>query len=150
MNLYAKTLEQRDSTGFKNERNDCSVVAVSLVCGVSYAEAHLILKKLGRRNRCSTDIKIIMQAVAEFGCSYYNIAAKPPVCSSNLYKRFYKPNCSSSYTPKTITAALSKGEKYICFTVDHCFAVIGGNVQDWAKDRRLRITQVFKVNKKPG
>ena len=49
--MPSQYLEVRKGSFGKNENNDCAVVAVAIVCGVSYDVAHAELKRCGRKDR---------------------------------------------------------------------------------------------------
>ena len=48
--------EIRKSSDAMNETKDCTVIAVSVVCGIPYEEAHALLAKAGRKPRKGTSV----------------------------------------------------------------------------------------------
>jgi len=117
-----------------NEKNDCAVIALSIVMRTTYKEAHTICAMAGRRVRGKTYTRQTFNAIQEAGF------ALEPV------KRLKQKN-GSLYTPKTIGDKLKKGY-YLCFCRGHVFAVVNGDVEDWTEGRQHRITEAWRVVRK--
>lgn len=117
-----------------NEKNDCAVIALSIVMRTTYKKAHEICTATGRRRGQGTHTRQTFNAIRAAGFSV------EPV------KRMVQKN-GCKYTPKTVGNKLKKGY-YLCFCRGHVFAVVNGDVEDWTEGRQHRITQAYKVVRK--
>jgi hypothetical protein len=133
MKRYLKSESSRVRKETK-ETNDCSVIATSIVCRTSYKDAHEICRIHGRKPRCGIYEDQILEGVKALGFDVVPV------------KNLLQKN-GSQYTPKTIGNKLKRGY-YICMTHGHVFAVVNGDVEDWAHDRRHRIYAAYKVIRK--
>jgi len=116
-----------------NEANDCSVIAIALVCRLTYKEAHSRCCHMGRK--------------ARKGMTNWNIllTAKYGNFNMELVKNL-RQKSGSLYTPKTIGEKLKRGY-YLCFCNGHVLSVINGHVHDWTNGRQHRITEAWKVTR---
>ncbi len=114
-----------------NERNDCAVIALSIVMRSTYKTSHAMCASIGRRPRTGTNTRQTFAAIRQAGFKV------EPV------KRMVQKN-GSKYTPKTIGDKLKKGY-YLCFCNDHVFAVVNGDVEDWTNGRQPRIKEAYKI-----
>lgn len=111
------------------EKNDCGVVAVALVTGCGYNEAHRQLKLEGRRRH---------------GCS------KRWMYDAVLKRIGYEREDVTDYWKRRAKTIISFGRvvdrhSYMVHISGHVLAVTNGQVHDWTKGRRHRIQKVYKI-----
>ena len=133
------------SEGLKHESNDCSVIALTKVCGVEYAVAHKILADLGRRERKGVRTRDILTAANNLGFLCKEVLAhefidRYPVAHQVL-------RSVTTHHPKRFNKIWADGASYLLFSRHHVCAVINGVNHDWARKRCLRVTQIFRVRK---
>jgi hypothetical protein len=133
-----------------NETNDCTVVAISIVCGVSYEVAHNALKTHGRKDRQGAYRGTQLRAIESLGfhvASVYRhhikegIIAKYPAPHNTLQS-------ATTHHPerfKKIWGALESN--LLLFTKRHVSAYKDGVVKDWAKGKAKRVEEIWVVRK---
>lgn len=109
-----------------NERRDCGVRALAVVCSCSYEEAHAALKSVGRKNNCGTSAVRLIKAAKILG---YKLEKK-----------------NASGTLANVHRELPSGS-WIAHTRDHFVGVVNGIAVDWAADTRKRIKYAYKVER---
>jgi hypothetical protein len=132
MKRYQKIMKSRFRKKL-GEDYDCSVIAVSIACRVSYQRAHAMLNYYGRKNKGGAPRIATLMAAQALGFRL------------DLVKNLKQKN-GCKFTPKTIGDKLKNGY-YLCDVSGHVFAVVNGDVEDWVKDRCHRITGVWKVTR---
>jgi hypothetical protein len=133
-----------------NETNDCAVVAISIVCGVSYATAHAALKTQGRKDRQGAYRGTQLRAIESLGfyvASVYRhhikegIIAKYPAPHNTLQS-------ATTYHPERFKKVWGAMESnLLLFTKRHVSACKDGVVKDWAKGKAKRIEEIWVVRK---
>jgi len=113
------------------ERNDCSVMAVALICKVTYEQAHNFMKEAGRDHGEAATVQAILDVIKGEGFTVLKIQEPR---QPNGYR----------YTPKTVPRHFKNG-RYLCTTRDHAFALIDGKVEDWAHNRRYYIKTMYRI-----
>ena len=116
-----------------NERNDCTVKACVILCGVTYEEAHAAMKAEGRRNRCrSPNWHAHIDAIKKLGFELIEekFPGKTMVTLERDLKRY------------------GGGRKYLIDVRGHVAAFDGKQIVDWTKGRRHRINGVYRVKPK--
>jgi hypothetical protein len=129
---YCDTIKKERSR--YNETNDCSVVAVSIVLGIGYGDAHKLLENMGRKHMEGAFQDQILAAVRSFGAS----------CERVL--NAIEPWSKECKTPISLQRNIPDGD-YLVFTRRHVFAVTSKRVRDWTEGRRHRILAIFRVKK---
>ncbi|ASD50550.1 hypothetical protein FDI24_gp016 [Acidovorax phage ACP17] len=138
--LYLAASAEKKARG---ERNDCTVIATSIVCGVSYEVAHAALEKFGRKPGVGAAPAVYLAAVKSLGFTvekadlkvFLNKIPRGGKClTSNTAARF--PHIFEGQPPMMVS------------TKDHCFAIVDNKVHDWAAGRQLRIRQIWFVRPK--
>ncbi len=119
-----------------NEKNDCTVKALSIACRVPYNTAHDALKQMGRKKGKGATNAQWMEAIYLLGCEF----------EETLWP---KQKNGSSYTPKTIGKAYKRGY-YVVHFRGHVAAMINGEIQDWTVGRKHRVLAVYKVTVPKG
>ena len=115
------------------ETNDCSVIALSIGCGISYEKAHKIMGECGRARRAGVTGQQVLQGVLKTGQNY------------SLIREPHKRHCrKSAYTLKTIGKAFPRG-RYLAIVKGHIVAIVDGIVHDWAADSSRRVTHLISL-----
>ena len=117
-----------------NERNDCSVKAVAILCNATYDEAHAALKAAGRKDRKGAGFDQIMKAVRSLGC-YVEYDDELNHRGRNMHR----------ITVNRVGAALPKG-RWLVYSNGHVLAVKNGEVLDWTKGRRHQARLAWEVS----
>ena len=120
----------------KADRNNCAVIATSIVARVPYNVAYNKYKEFGRKNGRGVYTPIIHNVINQLGCELTEITNKngKPLKQKNGY----------NYTVNTIAERLKHGYYLVCVK-DHCLAVVNGVVEDWTEGRRHRVESVYRV-----
>ena len=121
------------STEYRSEKRDCTVVALALLSGEEYKDAYAALELAGRKRNCGAYTYQTMEA---FKILDVELTQLPSIS--------IRQKNGSRYTPKTIGKRYQKG-KFLCRSHGHMFALIDGVVEDWSRNRRLHIKQMWKV-----
>ena len=111
-----------------SETRDCAVIALAILTGLPYAIAHREMKSEGRKDRGSSDLRMLMSALSR--CWLRGMERTPikGITVATFHKRM----------------AGSTG-RYLIRTSGHVAAFVDGQVQDWTQDRRHRIIEVYKL-----
>lgn len=136
----------REESACLKENRDCTVVAVAVVCGVSYEEAHKAMKEAGRKEGHGATITQTQRAVRSLGfetasASHYSFISRYPAAHRIL-------KSVTSHHPERFNKVWADGNKYLMFTRSHVLAVENGRVHDWSVGRALRATNIYMVTKK--
>lgn len=115
----------------QNAKNDCAVIAVSIICRTTYKNAFLACERNGRLPKRGMMTSNIIATIAMLGFKL------EPV------KKLVQPN-GSRYTAKTVGSKLVRGY-YLAITHDHAFAVVNGDVEDWTANRKNVVTAAYKI-----
>jgi len=135
---YAKIKRSRLA---KNDNNNCSVIATSIACRVSYFKAHAACASSGRKDGHGLSNEGVLLAAERLGCEL------APVTNRNGKPLLQKNG--SKFTPKTISKRLKSGY-FLCFVHSHVFSVVNGQVEDWTNNRAHHIYEVWRVSVPKG
>lgn len=127
---------QKAKRAGQGDANRCSVIAASIACRIPYNRADKALLAAGRKRNDGVHNSQLLQAIRDLGCDAIPVTNRGD-------KPLRQPN-GSKYTPKTIGQRLKHGY-YICRTYDHFFAVVNGEVEDWADGHNHRINKVWRI-----
>ena len=129
-----------------NEKNDCSVKAVAVVCGVTYAQARFALHQAGRRPGYGALTHEIHNAVKSLGKVAKRDNSFISVCLDHL--RNTKNYVVKNVTTRQLTMfpELAVGGNWLVYTNGHVIAVKDGKVHCWGATRALRIKSVYEVS----
>lgn len=127
------------------ERNDCSVKAVALVCGVEYEKARATLQELGRKTGKGVYHHTIHAAIKHLGktstrVDVRNFIDKYPTAHRKALKSI------TTHHPERFNSAWADGKTYIAHCSGHCLAIINGVNHDWTRGRAKRIITIYEVN----
>ena len=132
-----------NSTAAYGEKNDCSVKAVALVCGVSYDEAHAAMAAQGRKKGRGAQTSSIELAVIALGkkievVNPKHIIAQYPGVHKNLQN-------VTTHHPARFPDAWKNGGTYLAYIRGHVLAIVDGVVHDWTVGRSKRIYRIREV-----
>lgn len=152
-NAYVSTSRDASRSNLK-ERNDCAVIAFSIVTGMSYADSHAMLKKNGRKDRKCTFIDTTYSALQEAGFRYRrwgHIKMQQMIKSyPGVHGQFLKN--ITTHHPARFSAQWApelKGKTLLFRTKKHILAVKDGKVQDWSRNCALRVVEIIEVERIP-
>lgn len=143
----------RDAGRELQDSNYCVITAISIVTGIEFKTVHKMAEKYGREKNKGTSLIIMFHILNDLGYAVTK-TAKPRsekwvkcVYSDNKVKRY------GMYTPKTIGKVRGyKSGKWICYTENstgsHVLSLVNGKVHDWSSDRKLRISKMWKIERK--
>ena len=116
-----------------DESKDCTVKALAITTGISYPEAHKVMRMMGRKpNR--------------------GLKGRPPraiIATMQLACRLAGRIVGTPQFPERLTMN-TVGERYsegtwLVFTRGHVVALVNGSVQDWSEGRRKQVKFLFRV-----
>jgi len=121
-----------------NEKNDCSVIALSYACNISYTDAHTICKAFGRKDKKGFSLSKVFRI---------NINKKRRVKRTfvgNKYEIIYysKPHM----TVKSLKKHRLVGN-FICVVSNHAFCIKDGIIFNLHNENRL-VKYFFEVKKR--
>ncbi len=118
-----------------NEARDCAVKAVALVCNVSYQTAWYALQAEGRRFRGGTSLDKTRRACERLGW----VMEKMDLLTVRR---------AGARTMLTAgRARLFRQGRFLLGVSGHIAACIDGEVIDWSKGRRHRLSRVYTVRR---
>jgi hypothetical protein len=125
----------KKTQAYKNDRNCCTVVTLSVLADISFEHAQALMADMGRQ--------------LNKGC--------PRASYDSVYRMFLEFNKDdfASYEGKTVSQFMKSERKFlknnsvaIC-TRGHIFAVKNGKIEDWmSANRRHRIEEIYVVEKR--
>lgn len=132
-----------------NEKNDCSVKAISIACGVSYEEALFALKRFGRKDRSGTPTAISIKAIEFFGFKIRVWSAKERIDVIKSYPGTHANLKSiTTHHPRRFPRAWANCHpNMIWLTRDHMLAVKDGTVRDWSVNSARRVVMIWEIEK---
>ena len=110
-----------------NERNDCTVKAISIACDVPYKVAHKALANEGRKPRCGSYRHQQARAIKALGFDLEPIK----VTAKTMVKLKSDTAVDTGY--------------FLAYVSGHVAAVVNGKIEDWTDGRRHRIQTVCKI-----
>ena len=126
-----------------NENNDCAVVALAIVCNVSYAVAHAELKKLGRKDRKGTFFHHTAQAVKNLGKSLQYVSARSFI---DTYPGVHKNlKHVTTHHPRRFNKCFDPSKTYLFQTRRHILAVKNGETKDWTVNKAKQVVAIHEV-----
>jgi hypothetical protein len=126
------------------ETNDCSVVAIAVLCGVTYQEAHAAMKAQGRKDRQGAYDFQIIRAARSFGKSIQRVEVQSIIDQFPGNHKTLKS--MTTYHPIRFRKVFeSMVGSYMVFTSCHVCSLVDGKIIDWSNDKALRVTSMFEV-----
>lgn len=124
------------------ETRDCTVRALSNAASMDYDNAHALLKKHGRKNRCGAYFSTMLKAYNEADFVLESVHGTTGAARSAA--RIAKRQASEGITLAKILPKLAFGE-YIVNTTGHAVAVVNGKIIDtFDNPAGKRVVAVFK------
>lgn len=145
-----KTIQSftRGATAGGLEKNDCTVRALANAGGIDYADAHVLLKKHGRKNQCGAMFSTMNKAYTEAGFVLNSIHGTTG--QARFVARTTKREASEGITLGKLLPKLGFGE-YIVNVTGHAVAVVNGKIIDtFDNPAGKRVVAVFKKVEKFG
>jgi len=127
------------------EKKDCSVVAVSVVCGVSYDIVHATLSKLGRKDGHGVSTYAICEACRQLGFKVTRVAQQEFIQRYPSSHQILKS--VTTHHPERFKAAFANEVPLLMFVNRHVSAFREGKLHDWAVGRALRCESIYRVTK---
>lgn len=144
---YIKS-DSRGATAGGLEHSDCTVRALANASGMPYEDAHVLLKKYGRKNRCGAKFPTMHSAYKEAGFVLDSVHGTN--IQSRYVARITKREAEAGITLGKILPKLSFGE-YIVNVNGHALAVVNGKIIDtFDNSAAKRVVAVFKKIEKFG
>ena len=129
-----------------NEDNDCTVISMSVVCGMPYAEAHAILAKAGRKPRKGFSRFKVHNEIRQLGFTITEIpSAKVESWQVPSFIHQFE-----SKTVRTLERELAQhygGCKILIYVAGHVAGWNGKEIVDWSAGRQQRIQSMYLVYK---
>ena len=124
------------------ETRDCTVRALSNAAGIHYDNAHALLKKHGRKDRCGAFFATMLKAYTEAG--FVLDAVHGTTGAARCAARIAKRQAEDGITLAKLLPKLAFGE-YIVNTTGHAVAVVNGKIIDtFDNPAGKRVVAVFK------
>lgn len=125
------------------ENKDCSVKAVALAAGVTYAEAHAAMKAQGRKDRKGAYNDQINKAVESFGKKLVRINLRSKI---DQYPGVHKNLRNvTTFHPARFPKAWEDNKTYIAYISGHVLTIINGKTVDWTASRAKQIYAMYEV-----
>lgn len=112
-----------------NETLDCTVRALSVAANVPYARAHALMARAGRKPRKGAQLHQLARAAQ---CVGGIRAALPESPAVKRYRAGYGWSPVSPYPTLAAVLAAHPTGRLLVTGLRHAFAVIDGEVHDWA------------------
>jgi hypothetical protein len=132
------------------ERSDCSVVAISLACDVSYQRAHASLAALGRKSKRGTPRDFTIRAVKDFGYELRKWSLQEMIDVVRDYPGVHAQlHGITSHHLRRFPRAWEKRSRgtLLLFSNRHVLCAKAGVVLDWSINNALRIREIYDVIK---
>lgn len=125
------------------EKNDCTVIACSLVSGIPYAKMHELLEAAGRKRGHGLHTANYIRVVREQG---FNAEKIDPRYFISKYpgKNVERTHVTSKHMG-IFPEVFRDGHSYIFVARGHCWAVIDGKSHDWSVNRSLRVQAIYRI-----
>jgi len=128
---YQKMLQASDEA---QETNDCTVISLAIVTGLTYTTAHKLLEQTGRKARTITHRGHIRNALDFLDIKTRDVTKQ---CRTLGAK-----------TIRTLGRVMVGREGiYLAYTHNHILAVKDGVIHDWLDGRLHRVVTVVKLKK---
>ena len=142
------------------ESNDCTVKALAIATGIPYEQAHGLLALRGRSYRKGTDMSSIWSAMRELGWTATTVVDRKKIefhdrwtalghkmTTTDEVKKMRKHRLYPAKTIKTLPDYLPSRGIFLVETSSHVLCVRAGQIHDWTKNRRHRITKIHQISR---
>lgn len=139
------------------ESNDCTVIALAIATGKTYEQAHGALALRGRNHRKGVLMAAFWKALDDLGFTEKEVYRHSLIQNSEILNDYLKDDerervnkmrrtrWAKGRTMKSIEAHLPKRGVYLIQTSTHILCVRAGQIHDWTKNRKHRITHVHHI-----
>lgn len=136
----------RNHGNMLGESEDCTVICVATLCGVTYDVAHSALSKAGRRSNRGVRMHSIRLAIESLG---FDIEVMKRQHFISRYPGDYRNvTCVTSRHPDKFNHVWRDGFNYLLATRSHALAVKNGVTHDWSRNVSKKVVTIWKVVKK--
>ena len=143
------------------ESNDCTVKALAIATGIPYEQAHGLLALRGRSYRKGTSMSSVFSAMKELGWTATTVVDRKKIefhdrwiglghktNTDDKVKKMKKHRLYPAKTIKTLPDYIPSRGIFLVETASHVLCVRAGQIHDWTKNRRHRITQIHRISRK--
>tara|TARA_R110002020_G_scaffold113748_2_gene261705 strand:+ start:415 stop:828 length:414 start_codon:yes stop_codon:yes gene_type:complete len=123
------------ATKYHNDRGFCGVIAVATACNISFSKAYYKMQAQGRKRGRGSSPKWYQTVIKNRGFDLKLLL--------NEHNRIEYYGCHV----KTLPQKLPKGT-YLIQVSGHVLCMVDGVINDWSKDRALRVKEIIEVIKK--
>jgi len=124
------------------ERNDCSVIAISILANIPYEEAYKVCEKLGRKKNGGMYEKDILKAFKRLRCRVEPVSMIHKRKGTRDYKKF---TYWFGYSLKRVDEQLRPKGRDLISTSGHVSAYVNGRIEDWAAGRKKIVQKVWEI-----
>jgi hypothetical protein len=130
------------------ETNDCTVKAICVVTGATYADVHARMAAKGRQRRKGAFQWDTHAVIRELGFTCTRVKKEEMEAKYDIKK-------TGGYIYKQLTThhlavypeAWKDGHAYIIHTSRHVSGAVDGTLHDWAIGRAKRIQSIYRIEK---
>lgn len=135
---------QRASEDSGVGKNDCSVIALAILAGVGYEEAHKAMEQAGREPLKGASIPKIKMGMKILGLQIKEINPQ------DIIAKYPLPHCKAlknvtTHHPRRFPGSFDKDKLYAIVTSSHILAIKDGEVKDFTVNRSLRATHIWEI-----
>lgn len=131
------------NTSAYGEKNDCSVKAVALACGVSYDVAHAEMQKQGRKQGRGASTASIELACIALGKQLNPVSPRHKIAAyPGVHKNLQNV---TTHHPARFPDVWKDGKTYLAYIRGHVLAIVDGVVHDWTVGRAYRVQRILEV-----
>lgn len=144
--LPASFTELAPERAAHNEQRDCTVVALTLTTGRSYADCHKALADAGRKSRSGAYQDQWEAAANALGFHLRRWTSAEVIAMIHSYPRPHdRLHGITTHHPRRFAKQWAGTGKILMQSRGHISACIDGIVADWAINRSKRVIAVFTV-----
>lgn len=126
--------------------NACTVIAISLLTGITFDQAQAMMAKRGRK--VGKGAHGIHGALNELGYSLKRVSLRDIISS------YPAPHCNvlknvTTHHPRRFPGCFDASKNYLIHSRGHVAAMLGGEVKDWSINSALRVICMYEVVKVP-
>lgn len=115
---------------YNKENNDCGVRALAVACAAPYVESHAAFKRIGRADGGPVSPYFLVNAAPLLG---YQLWDHPKPAGTTLQ------SCGRYLA--------DAGGGYVILTCNHAVGMWNGEIIDWDRESKQRVTQIFKARR---
>ena len=141
--LAARGSEARQAL---NEQRDCAVIAITVVTGCSYSEAHAVLAAQGRRSGRGTFTVQTIKALEAMGYTVRRWTSKEV---ADMLQSYPKKGIAgiTTHHPRRFPKQWAGKPPLLFSQNNHISGFRDGELHDWAVNRSKQVLAVYEVTK---